>query len=45
MGNKGDIVLNAPESRAFAVDRIDLELSSFLHWLLLVGGQGVDRQA
>jgi hypothetical protein len=45
MGNKGDIVANCPESSAFAVDRIDLELSPFLDRLWPVGGQNVDRQA
>jgi hypothetical protein len=45
VGNKGDIVLNALEFGALAVDRIDLELSAFLNFFLPVGGQGVDRQA
>ena len=45
LGNKGDIIIIGPEFSAFAVDRTDLELGSFLNRLLLVGGQNVDRQA
>ena len=45
MGNKGDIVANAPESSAVAVERIDLELHPFLDGLLPSGGQSVDRSA
>jgi hypothetical protein len=45
MGNKGDIVTNAPYFGAFAVDQIDLELSHFLDGPSSIGGQSVDRQA